>query len=315
MFTLKSRQLSYQKASLSDATRRARKFQVKTYRRFCRLYSLPAFPCSAHQACLYITYLAKKLAPSSVSNYMSAVWTHQRCIGMSTHELDYKVHSTIRGVARLERRRKLIKYAITPADLLAMYKHINIVNPSDLIFWGALTLSFRALLRKSHVTPSPHSLRAEDIVFKEDYIIVTLRTSKTDQFGRSPVVVTVKSIPGSPLCPVSMLRRIFSLRNPGPKDPVFTVRSCVGLKPMSYSAYNNKLKLIAGKSGLDPKLVSTHSIRHGGATYLQSINMPLDSIKARGNWRSSCVNNYLHPSVAYKLSKDDLVVKDLLTYI
>ena len=178
---------------------------------------------------------------------MSAIWAHHshRAKGLPSWEHDFRLHSTLRGITRKRSKPKKVKYAITPSDLTSMYRFLDINRQSDLIFWAALILSFRALLQKSHVTPISHCIRARYISFMDDYMILTVRTSKTDQFGQRPQVVTIKSTRGSPLCPVSLLKRVFYLRKPSPTGYVFTLKSSQGLSNMTYSYYNSKLKWLA----------------------------------------------------------------------
>ena len=64
---------------------------------------------------------------------------------------------------------------------------------------------------------------------------------------------------------------------------------------------------MAALSGLDASSISSHSIRHGSATFLQQAGWDLEEIKKRGNWKSSAVKRYLHPTVADKLKRDETV--------
>ena len=52
--------------------------------------------------------------------------------------------------------------------------------------------------------------------------------------------------------------------------------------------------------------MSTHSLRHGGATFLKTLGMSVNDIMKRANWKSKAVYRYLHDS------KDELLQLDVL---
>ena len=66
---------------------------------------------------------------------------------------------------------------------------------------------------------------------------------------------------------------------------------------MGYGFISSRLKGLAISLGLPVSRVSTHSFRHGGATLLKELGMPLTSVMLKGNWKSNAVHRYLHQSV------------------
>ena len=75
---------------------------------------------------------------------------------------------------------------------------------------------------------------------------------------------------------------------------------------MSYEWYSARLRKLTTRIGLEGK-VTSHSLRRGGATYLNSIGISLVDIKQRGDWRSLAVLLYLTDSLDTRISKDKVV--------
>ena len=78
----------------------------------------------------------------------------------------------------------------------------------------------------------------------------------------------------------------------------FSVRKKNGSYVQEYSYVNTKLKIQALSLGLPVERVSTHSLRHGGATFLKNLGMSTQDIMKRANWKSNAIYTYLHDSSA-----------------
>ena len=63
---------------------------------------------------------------------------------------------------------------------------------------------------------------------------------------------------------------------------------CIHGKPLSYSYVNTRLKSLAMELQLPWSNVSTHSLRHGGATLLKDLGMNVNDIMKKANWKSEC---------------------------
>ena len=175
-----------QHAAWAASTRIARNSQINCYERFCSLYYLKAYPCGPFQACLYASFLSNFMSPASVCNYLSALWSRHRLLGFPTHHDDFRLHQTLRSIKRLGRPGREPRHPLSLEELHAFYSKINTLSPSDLVFWAAVTLAFRALLRKSHYTPSPHTLRWRDVSMYTDHLVLSIPSSKTNQFSARP---------------------------------------------------------------------------------------------------------------------------------
>ena len=247
------------------------------------------------------------MAPASISNYLSAVWSHQRSMGFEAYASDYILSLIMRGARRLHSSSRVPRHAISKQELLLIFEEINSLLPDDLTFWAIITLAYRALLRKCHYTDSIHNLRWRSLSLYPDHLVLTLPSSKTDQFGTNPLKVVLNSSPGSSLCPVRWLNELVAVQHPLEADFIFRTPVLGGLSPVSYHWFNSKLKLVASAIGLSPQTISSHSLRHGGASFMSSLGSDMIDIRARGAWASSAVFNYLHHSVDSLKQKDTLI--------
>ena len=259
------------------------------------------------QACLYASFLCDFMSHASITNYLSALWTHHRLLGLPTQQDDFRLHQTLRGIRRLGRPGREPRHPLSLEDLHAVFTRINTYIPSDLVFWSALTLAFRALLRKSHYTASPHTLFWKNISLYPDHLVLTIPSSKSNQFGVRPHRVVLNSSPHSFLCPVRWLNELIRVQHPLESDPLFRIPTPGGLVPMEYTWFNNKLKHLSSLVGLSPVSVSSHSLRHGGASFMASLGSPLMDIRARGGWASSAIFTYLNHSVDTLRAQDTRV--------
>ena len=256
---------------------------------------------------LYATYLSNFMAPSSIMNYLSALWSRQQLLGQPSYSNDFRLRRTLLGIKRLGRPSRASRRPLSFDDLQCMYFEVNTLLPLDLAFWAAVTLAFRGLLRKSHYTYSAHTLLWQDVSIYPDHLVIRLRTSKTDQFATHGHRILLNASPGSFLCPVFWVGELARVQRPLESDFLIRVPSPLGLAPLNYSWFNYKLKLVAGSVGLDPATVSSHSLRHGGASFVSAQGSTLLDIRARGGWASSAVFRYLHHTDSTLLKQDLLV--------
>ena len=304
MAILKDRQRRLQRAALAPTTRNSRLSQMNCYISFCGHYGLTSFPCSPEQACLFAAYLSEWMIPSSIINYLSAVWYKQLELGHESHASSFIVHQTIRGLRRCHISNTSPRYPLAVTDLNLLFSELNLLLPSDLAFWGAITLALRALLRESHFTISRHSLKWADVTLYPDHLILLVRSSKTNQFSAHPHRIVLNASLGSDLCPVRWLYALSRAHHPLESDFIFRTPTTGGLSRFSATWFNQRLKSLSAKVGLNSTHISSHSLRHGGASYMSALGCDIADIRAWGSWASSAIFRYLHHSDETLRSKD-----------
>lgn len=81
-------------------------------------------------------------------------------------------------------------------------------------------------------------------------------------------------------------------------------------RPINYHSFASSLAAIVERTGVKSK-ISTHSFRHGGASFLASLGVPFSKIKDRGGWKSNAVFCYLSEPLDSKIRSDFLVAEKM----
>ena len=296
----------FQEAQYAEATKKTRAVQVGAYLEFCELFRdrLSPYPCSSRQTCLYMSFLARRMRFSSIRQYLSALCNHLKDVGH--RPIDYKDHRIRKCLAGI--RRTLgdsVKQAppMLPSHLCKMFRAM-FLTPGHIALRAAMLLSFRALLRKGHVTESGSSLLRSDFAFLRWGMMVTIRKSKTIQFGERVHLIPVSTVANPALCAVYWVRRHFDTTPAEPDQHAFRIGRGGRSSPMTYTYYMSAIRLLAEEANLQPGGFTTHSLRRGGATYLRRCGASIQEIKERGDWRSDAVFEYLKTSIPERLALD-----------
>ena len=127
------------------------------------------------------------------------------------------------------------------------------------------------------------------------YMLVRLKVSKTDPFGKGQTTVIGRA--NSNLCSISAMVTYLEFRSPFPNSgPLFTFQSgCV----LTRGRFTSEARLLLSKGGLNSSEFAGHSFRIGAATTAASANLPPWLIKVLGRWSSDCFERYIKtpPSV------------------
>lgn len=306
----------YEQNRYAASTRTTRGVQVVSYLKFVDEFKgiIEPYPCSNNQMCMYVVYLARRLTYQSIRNYVSALSTHFKDMGLPA--VDYECHQLKKCLMGIKRvKGDYVKKAtpLLPIMILKIFSTLCQV-PSHTSVRAAMLLSFRTLLRKAHVTESDASLCRSDFEFKTWGMLVSVRKSKTNQFRQRVHVIPVNSLPDKRLCAVYWARRHFS-ECPAPANyKAFRMPKAGNSIPLSYTFYQAVIKEAAARVEIDPSNVSTHSLRRGGANFLRTVGVSVMEIKEVGEWKSDCVYQYLETSLAERLTTDLRVATVLSTF-
>ena len=69
--------------------------------------------------------------------------------------------------------------------------------------------------------------------------------------------------------------------------------------------------MFAGRAGLDPSTVSSHSLRRGGCTYLSLCGASIEELRTRGDWCTDTVFTYLKTPLTVRIMDDMRVATSL----
>lgn len=265
-------------------------------------------PTTATTLCLYAQFLSRSFkSESAIRNYISGVKALHSLIALPFPDTGSELRLALRGIRRLKSRPPNQACPITLSLLKSIFRLLDLAQPVDAVFWSLFLSAFFTLARKSNLVASkslaePRQVRRADVACTNDRLVFTFRWTKTMQDGSRPLVVPCVAFPGSVLCPVRAYRNMLHLVPASAKGPAFVLPHKGSVRPVTYRDYMSVLRHLIHHLGLDPSKFSSHSFRHGGATFAFESGVPEQLIKIQGDWASDAYTRYLHSSNATRLA-------------
>lgn len=284
---------AYRSVAFTDNTKRTYQTHLRSYLAFCEEMQIKPVPVTDVTVAKYAAYLARRLKPSSVKQYINIIrLLHLEC-GLDNPSADsWYLKTTLKGIEKMKGTEVTRKVPVTPELLLQMRVKLNFTKTKDCVFWAACMVMFFGLLRKSNlfgtdsVGFNPDKQLTRDCFrasADQTAMIVTAKWSKTNQTRDHVLNIRLPELSGHPLCPVSAVLTMF--RALGPAAP--TTQAF----PLTGPAFNRRLRALT--SDLAVSGISSHSMRRGGATWALSSGIPGEVVKAWGDWKSVCYLVYL----------------------
>lgn len=298
---------SSRRHAFAEGTHKNLKVQWQTFLMFCMYFRFSFLPVTTDTLSLYTQFLSRSFkSTQSIKNYLSGVKTLHYLLGYSTEKInEFVINLGLRGIARLQPHLVKQASAITPDILIKMYTFLNENSAEDSVYWCLFVFAFFLFARKSNLVPTSSGdfvekkfLLREDVELNDSVLIVTMRWSKTIQFGQRLLKIPLIEIPGSILCPIKAYVKMCKLVPMSCTSPLFSLPHG---KAIMYSQFQYKLRFLIEKIGLPPEEFSTHSFRRGGATFAFQSKVSTDLIKAHGDWKSDCYQRYLSFSMEDRL--------------
>ena len=127
--------------------------------------------------------------------------------------------------------------------------------------------------------------------------------TKTIQFQNKKLTVPIPRIPGSILCPVSMLQYYFHQvpHFSSGLIPLFLYQSGLQYHILTYPLFLHLLRQKLSTLGYKPSDYSGHSFRLGGASFAFSLRVPHELIQQQGDWNSDAYLRYLSKPLTQRL--------------
>jgi len=285
-----------------------------------------AYPFQVAMVMVFLSHLAfeKHLAPSTCNTYMSGVRFNLINCGteMGFLEKSQPIRSLRAGIL-LEWRSKHAKADSKrlpfTVDMILMTRRLfDDGSPIGEAICMAAELGFCCIMRVSEYIFVPwanHHLRACDVIFwvmrnrtlvrilssavvsdkvafSEVHLVsIHIRDSKNDIESEGHVITFEATHAHFTVAPdrpqaFDLVRHLFDWARraqPGPLDPFLSFR---GEWALPYAFINTACKCVAAEFGLPIHLVSSHSIRIGGASTMAAAMQPDFMIKLLGRWKS-----------------------------
>ena len=288
--------------SKANNTVRAYKSDFNDFGIFCAQNGFKSLPSDPKIVSLYLTYLStKNVKMSTLKRRLVSIGVIHKLKG---HYLDTKHPAIIENIMGIKRRKGSLQKAKKPILINSLKKIINVIDQEKkeeikkLRDRSIILIGFSGGFRRNEIV----SIDCDDLDFVPEGLKISIRRSKTDQFGEG----FTKALPyfdNSQYCPVVSLKKLLDLSkiNTG---PVFR-RFIKGSKLSEYRLTDQTVALLIKKyinlAGIDNKNYSGHSLRSGFATSAAESGAEERSIMAMtGHKSTEMVRRYIKEANLFK---------------
>jgi hypothetical protein len=298
---LRSEAHAFRGSAFASTTKKTYRSQLKSYMTFCQSYGVIPVPASQDTLISYMAFLARTLSSNSIPGYMNIIRLLHLDAGIVNPLLEnWELKMIYKGITRQIGCPPKQKSPITAAILVKLHRTIR-DTPIDLSFWCGCLIAYYGFLRKSSLLPQPGPLQKDKYIARVDVtevtlesFLVTVKSSKTIQFGQRVHAIHYAACSDARLCPV---RAFFAHLGKSPlpgHSPLFNFIVENREERMTHSMFMGRLKLGLSQVGVDSSTISCHSFRRGGATLAFAAGLTALDIKMRGDWASNAFENYVY---------------------
>jgi len=288
--------------STANNTVRAYKSDFADFGLFCAQNGFKSLPSEPKIVSLYLTYLSTKdVKMSTLKRRLVSIGVIHRLKG---HYLDTKHPSIIENIMGIKRRKGSFQKGKKPLLINHLKLIINVIDNAQneeikkLRDRSIILIGFSGGFRRNEIV----SLDCEDLDFVQEGLKITLKRSKTDQFGEG----SVKGLPyfdNSQYCPVISIRKWIEISkiNSGPLFRRFNKGSKLSDKRLSDQTVALLIKDYLKIAGIESTNYSGHSLRSGFATSAADLGVEERSIMAMtGHKSTEMVRRYIKEANLFK---------------
>ena len=248
--------------------------------------------------CLFATFLARTLQPSSIKVYLSGIRALHIEQGFPDPLVDcLRLQRVIRGIKRCQGTPSATRLPITDDLMLFIWQSLDPGLPDHMMFWAACSLGYFGFLRASEFTvpnlssfsPSLH-LSAQDIAVGSSSapssMRIRIKGSKTDPFRKGCFIHI--GLGKYPLCAVYAMMTYLAAREDAP-GPLFLFANG---QPLTRTRLMNWLRQIMTSARISGNF-SSHSFQIGAATVAARRGILDHLIQTMGRWSSNAYQLYI----------------------
>ena len=289
------------KNSKANNTLRAYKSDFKDFAAFCTKHSLNSLPSEPKIISLYLTYLSKNSKFSTLRRRLVSISMVHKLKG---YYLDTKNPIIVENLIGIKRAKGSVQKGKKPLLINHLKSIINTINElkveqvkkqrdKTLILIG-----FAGGFRRTELI----SINYEDLDFVEDGLKITIKKSKTDQFGEG----MIKGLPyftNDIYCPVTNLKAWLEISKikTGPVFRKFKKGSLLTEKRLTDQSVALIIKKYLQLAGIENTNFAGHSLRSGFATVAADSGADERSIMSMtGHKTTQMVRRYIQEANIFK---------------
>ena len=289
------------KSSKANNTLRAYKSDFKDFGGFCAKHGLNSLPSEPKIVSLYLTHLSNNSKFSTLRRRLVSISMVHKLKG---YYLDTKHPIILENLMGIKRVKGSIQRGKKPLLINDLKKIINVINEEKsrdikkLRDKSIILVGFGGGFRRSELV----SIDYEDLEFVPEGIKITVKKSKTDQFGEG----MIKGLPyftNEIYCPVNNLKKWLEISKikSGPIFKRFSKGLNLTNKRLTDQSVVIIIKEYLNKAGIENKNFAGHSLRSGFATVAADSGADERSIMAMtGHKTTQMVRRYIRESNIFK---------------
>ena len=282
------------KLSKANNTLRAYKSDFKDFGIFCSKHGFNSLPTEPKVVSLYLTHLSVSSKISTLRRRLVSIGVVHKLKG---HYLDTKHPVIIENLMGIKRKKGSIQTGKKPILINHLKQIINVIDQQKIEKIKKLRnrtlilIGFGGGFRRTELISIDH----EDLDFVEEGVKITLRRSKTDQFGEG----LVKGLPfftNEKYCPVTSLKNWINISKikTGPIFRRFAKGSILTGNRLTDQSVVLIIKDCLKLAGIENQNFSGHSLRSGFATVAAESGADERSIMAMtGHKTTQMVRRYI----------------------
>jgi len=288
--------------SKAKNTVRAYKSDFNDFEIFCARNGFKSLPSEPKIVSLYLTHLStKEVKMSTLKRRLVSIGVIHKIKG---HYLDTKHPAIIENIMGIKRRKGSIQNSKKPLLINGLKKIINAIDKQKkeeikkIRDRSIILIGFSGGFRRNEIV----SLDYDDLDFVTEGLKISVRRSKTDQFGEG----FTKALPyfdSSQYCPVVSLKKWLevSMITSGALFRRFVKGSKLSKNRLTDQTVALLIKEYLNLAGINSKNYSGHSLRSGFATSAAEFGVEERSIMAMtGHKSSEMVRRYIKVANLFK---------------
>ena len=299
--TLQETTINNLKNSKSKNTLRAYKSDFKDFVCFCNKHNLKSLPTESNTISLYLTYLSKKSKISTLKRRLVSISMVHKLKGYYVDIKNPIIVDNLTGIRRSLGSFQKGKKPLLANQLKMIINEINNQKTGEIVKLrdkSIILIGFGGGFRRSEIV----SIDYEDLEFVNEGLKITLKKSKTDQYGMG----MIKGLPyfsDRNYCPVYNLKKWLEISKI--KSGAIFRKFLKGSKLSNNRLTDQSVALLIKKylnlSNIESSNFSGHSLRSGFATVAAESGASERSIMAMtGHKSTQMVRRYIKETNIFK---------------
>ena len=289
------------KSSKANNTLRAYKSDFKDFSSFCAKHGLNSLPTEPKIVSIYLTHLSKSSKISTLRRRLVSISMVHKLKG---HYLDSKHPIIVENLMGIRRVKGSIQKGKKPLLINHLKLIINVINDQKnneikkFRDKSVILIGFGGGFRRTELI----SINHEDLEFVPEGLKITIRKSKTDQFGEG----MIKGLPyfaNEEYCPVVNLKKWLEISkiNSGPIFRRFSKGPFLTENRLTDQSVVLLIKKYLNLAGIENQNFAGHSLRSGFATVAAESGADERSIMAMtGHKTTQMVRRYIKEANIFK---------------